>query len=168
MGWSMVVFSVEAKAFASVIAEPLRLRELLEHEPGSAAARGFPRGACELEKTSEGIHFVLTGDAGDTAEPLGFLEYGGATVGNGSLGLGAARAISPEQVKRIDAALRPITSEEFQRRLDPRALLASWPYHDESWDEASTRRYFGEAYAQLHQLVGEAAAAGDGLVLITI
>src|SRR5882762_365214 len=66
--------------------------------------------SAHLEKAWHGLHYLLTGSAGEGGLPLGFLLEGGEEVGE-DLGYGSPRLFQPPEVRQIDAALAPISDD---------------------------------------------------------
>src|SRR5438067_5491236 len=75
---------------------------------------GAEADGCErvvLNKAWHAIHYALTGSRLGGNEPLNFLVDEGTTVGEVDVGFGPARVLTGEQVRRIAAALAPISPE---------------------------------------------------------
>ncbi len=102
-----------------------------------AGGRGRRGGGNEirgsLDKLWHGLHFVLTGSAGEAQGPLAYLLCGGREVGE-DLGYGPARALTSGDTAAFRDALAAVSDEEFDRRFDLAALAANEIYPD-IWDE---------------------------------
>jgi Domain of unknown function (DUF1877) len=119
-----------------------------------------------LEKAWHGLHYLLTGSAGEGGLPLGFLLEGGREVGE-DLGYGSPRLFEPDEVQHLNAVLAPITDDELWSRFDPDAMEAEGVYPG-IWDEeeADLREEYVTYFLELKQVVAQASIGGMGLVVI--
>lgn len=163
MGMRCVLYSAPDAAARKLLADPDGLADFL-------AARG-PKRSLRLEKSWHGLHYVLTGTAGEADGPLGFLLSGGETVGEPDEDDGTdipARLLLPDLVRRLDAALAGITGAEFARRFDPGRLAAEDVYPD-IWRE-SREDLLGEYrghFESLKRFVRSAAKGGEAILVLT-
>jgi lysophospholipase L1-like esterase len=119
-----------------------------------------------LQKAWHGLHYLLTGSAGEGGLPLGFLLEGGREVGQ-DLGYGSPRLFEPGDVQHLNAALAPITEDELWSRFDPIAMEAEGIYPviwDE--DEEELREEYVTYFLELKKVVAQASAGGMGLLVI--
>jgi Domain of unknown function (DUF1877) len=120
------------------------------------------------DKAWHGIHFLLTGTAWEGSFPLNFIVSGGKEIGDVDVGYGPARALTSEEVRRLDAALEPLTSEEMKRRFDPEQMTRLQIY-PEIWDrdpdEDDSLGYLIEYYTDLRDFVRRTAERGHGLLI---
>ncbi len=118
-----------------------------------------------LEKSWHGLHFLLTGSAGESGVPLGFLLEGGQEVGEDD-GYGAPRLFQPKEVQVISAALAPISDDELWSHFDPERMEAENIYPG-IWDEEEEelRDEYLTYFHELKQVVAQAGAGGMGLLV---
>jgi hypothetical protein len=119
-----------------------------------------------LEKAWHGLHYLLTGSAGQGGLPLGFLLEGGREVGE-DLGYGSPRLLEPSEVQQLNAALAPITDEELWSRFEPEAMEAECVYPG-IWDEdeEELREEYLTYFQELKRVVSQASTGGMGLLVI--
>jgi hypothetical protein len=129
--------------------------------------RGGSNGHDELEvdKAWHGLHFLLTGTAWDGDFPLNFIVVGGEEVGE-DLGYGPARALRSEDVRKIDSALEPFTSDELGRRFDAERMteLQIYPF-GWSHDPEGELEYLLEFYGELRAFLRRTAEQGHALLV---
>jgi hypothetical protein len=122
----------------------------------------------DVDKAWHGIHFLLTGTAWEGSFPLNFIVSGGKEVGDVDVGYGPARALMSEDVRRLNAALEPLTSEELKRRFDSEQMTRLQIY-PEIWDrdpeEDDSLAYLIEYYTDLRDFVRRTADRGHGLLV---
>ena len=121
--------------------------------------------AVHLEKSWHGLHFLLTGSAGESGVLLGFLLEGGQEVGEDD-GYGAPRLFQPKEVQEISAALAPISDCELWGQFDPERMEADGVYPG-IWDEEEEelRDEYLSYFHELKQVVEQAGAGGMGLLV---
>jgi hypothetical protein len=129
---------------------------------------GLERGqtpSVHLEKAWHGLHFLLTGSAGESGVPLGFLLEGGQEVGEDD-GYGAPRLFQPGEVQQINAALAPISDDELWGRFDPELMEAESIYPG-IWDEEEEelREEYLSYFHELKKVVAQAGEGGMGLLV---
>jgi hypothetical protein len=120
----------------------------------------------DVDKAWHGIHFMLTGKPEGGAEPLSLAVLGGEEVGD-DMGYGPARFLTPEQVRRVAAALEKLSIDEFASRYAPKEMEAAKVYPEVIWlrDEQEALNYVLEKYQQMIAFYQDAAARGDGAIL---
>jgi hypothetical protein len=129
---------------------------------------GLERGlapSVHLEKAWHGLHFLLTGSAGESGIPLGFLLEGGQEAGEDD-GYGAPRLFQAGEVRQINDALAPISDDELWGRFDPERMEAEGIYPG-IWDEEEEElrdEYLGY-FNELKQVVAQAGEGGMGLLV---
>jgi Domain of unknown function (DUF1877) len=100
--------------------------------------------------------------------PLNFIVSGGKEIGDVDVGYGPARALMSEDVRRLDAELEPLTSEEMKRRFDPEQMTRLQIY-PEIWDrdpdDDDSLGYLIEYYTDLRDFVRRTAERGHGLLI---
>ena len=115
-----------------------------------------------LEKAWHGLHYLLTGSAGEGGLPLGFLLEGGREIGE-DLGYGPARYFEADQVADIARELsRPNLEAEMMARWDPdqMATLGIYPAVFEPDDD----EWLMSAFRKLRQFYVDASAANLAVV----
>ena len=119
----------------------------------------------DVDKAWHGIHFLLTGTAWEGAFPLNFIVSGGKEIGDVDVGYGPARALTSDDVRRLDAALEPLTSDELERRFDPKQMTKLQIY-PEIWadEDDDSLDYLIEYYTDLRDFVRRAAERGHALL----
>jgi Domain of unknown function (DUF1877) len=118
-----------------------------------------------LNKAWHAIHYVLTGSRLGGDEPLNFLVDEGTPVGEVDVGYGPARVLSSDQVRRIAAALAPISPDEVARRVDVARLdrEAIYPGH---WQRNRIDvDYVVSTYREMRDLMVRLAEQRQGVVL---
>jgi hypothetical protein len=122
----------------------------------------------DVDKAWHGIHFLLTGTAWEGSFPLNFIVSGGREIGDVDVGYGPARALTSDEVRRLAAALEPLTSEELKSRFDPDQMTRLQIY-PEMWDrdpdEDDSLGYLIEYYTDLRDFVRRTAERGHGLLV---
>jgi hypothetical protein len=119
-----------------------------------------------LEKSWDGLHRLLTAAAQDDA--LGFLLGGGSEVGV-ALTYGRPRLLSADFVRRLDAALRGVTDDQFWAGFDARRFEEDGVYPG-IWDEPADelREEYVSYVHELKTFVGRVAASGGQIVVVIL
>lgn len=122
----------------------------------------------DVDKAWHGIHYLLTGTAWEGSFPLNFIVSGGKEIGDVDVGYGPARALMSEDVRTLDAALEPLTTEELKRRFDP-AQMTKLQIYPDIWDrdpdDDDSLGYLIEYYTDLRDFVRRTAERGHGLLV---
>jgi hypothetical protein len=121
-----------------------------------------------IEKSWDGLHYLLTGSASRGPEPLCFLKRGGRPVGR-ALAYGRPRLLGSEFVWRLDAALRGITGDELWGRFDAARFTAEGIYPG-IWDEpeGQLREEYLGYFAMLQDFVRRVAGRGGDLLVVVV
>lgn len=119
-----------------------------------------------LEKSWHGLHYLMTGSAWEGAEPLNFLLHGGNPLGDEEEEEGPPRLLSPADVRKLDAALEPLTEDALWSRFDAEAMEAEDVYPS-IWDEPEEelRDEYLNYFRELKTLVRRARDDGKALVI---
>ena len=143
---------------------PADIQRLERAEVYSSLERGQTP-SVHLEKAWHGLHFLLTGSAGESGVPLGFLLEGGQEVGEDD-GYGAPRLFQPGEVQQINTALAPISDDELWGRFDPELMEAESIYPG-IWDEEEEelRDEYLSYFHELKKVVAQAGEGGMGLLV---
>lgn len=126
----------------------------------------FPYGAvdCDIDKSWELIHYLLTGDIADGEPPLGYViplcdeieHVEGATM---------AAILTPLQVKEAADGLAAIDSAAFADRFDFDAMMADEIYPlREGEDEKELYDYLWQNFSDLKAFYQSASASGNYVV----
>lgn len=130
--------------------------------------RDDPAALC-LEKDWQAIHYLLTGSAEGGSDPLGFLMVGGREVG-AETGYGRPRLFAPDDVRRLNDALRAMSDDQFWSRFDAQQFEAEqiYPGHwdDESPDEL--RDAFVATFHEVRDHVARVASSGGQMIFAII
>lgn len=139
--------------------EPEYFTELLRYNNPIAKS-------CSLEKAWHGLHYLLTGQAWDTTEPLGFIVAGGQEIDDSDGGYGPARLFTPQETRQFHSALLPISEEQLWSRFDPEAMQSQGVYPI-IWDEPEEdlKDEYTQYFRDAKQFIADAAAAGQGLIV---
>lgn len=139
-------------------------------DPAAPLSLRPPEGeAPDLDKAWHGIHFLLTGTAGDGEPPLNFLIAGGRAVGKIEVGYGPVRVYTAAETREIATALSAITDAQVRDRYDPVRMQREEVYPDiwgpveEGEDEGLS--YVMENLGILRGVLQTAVEADLGLVV---
>jgi hypothetical protein len=115
-----------------------------------------------------GIHYLLTGTAGEGEEPLNFLVAGGTPVGDVDVGYGPARAFNATETARIASAMSAIDEATMRARFDG-AEMTRLEIYPEIWDrpgdEEDVAGYCIENFDTLKAFIADTAARSAGMVV---
>lgn len=123
-----------------------------------------PEQLIDIDKSWHAIHFLLTGTIWEPVMPAGAL-LGGESVSN-DLGYGPVRLLSGDEVRQFNAVLAGKPGDFIEKSLDFDALARAniypdiWSRHDP--DDIA---YVSHFFDNLRTFFGQAANAGDGVVL---
>jgi hypothetical protein len=124
--------------------------------------------AIDLDKAWHGIHYLLTGTAGEGEEPLNFLVAGGTPVGDVDVGYGPARAFNATETARIASAMSAIDEATMRARFDG-AEMTRLEIYPEIWDrpgdEEDVAGYCIENFDTLKAFIADTAARSAGMVV---
>src|SRR5439155_16823633 len=98
-------------------------------------------------------------------EPLNFLVDEGTPVGEVDVGYGPARALSSEQVRRINTALARIEPDDVARRVDVKKLDEERIYPGNWQRNGYGVDYVVTNYRTMRDCIARAAERGHGLIL---
>jgi hypothetical protein len=163
MGMIGCLKRISARDFERMQADPDLADGLLtpEEEP-----EGFdPFTDYDVDKAWHGIHFLLTGSAGEGDPPLNFLVAGGKEIG-ADIGYGPARGFSVDEVKKIAKALSFVTVEALRSRYNPQQMHRMQIYPDiwESEGEEGLSYLLG-CFEGMRSFVMDGAEQDEALVV---
>ncbi len=147
-----------------LLAKPARIADYLYEDDD-----GFgPYVDMDVDKAWSGLNFLLTGDVGPGAFPLGFLVAGGTSIGDEDVGYGPARGFSNAQVKQIAEALKGLDRNALMAKYDP-AQMASKGVYPAIWkrQEDTVRNFESllEHFDEMREFIKSAAGAGQAMVV---
>lgn len=114
-----------------------------------------------LDQTWHGLHYLMSGEAGTTSKPLGFI-LGGQPFGDINVGNGPARGFASAEVRTIGAALALITPQALKVRFDGPAMSDLGIYPG-GWNAAGLTAVLA-AFDQLKNFVTVTAQAEAGII----
>jgi len=122
----------------------------------------------DLEKTWNGIDFLLTRTDNDKNNPRSWVIFGRKDVGE-DLGYGPARLLSPSDVKEIAMLLKEETPEKLALEYDPK-LMDKQGIYPQIWvrDGQEALSWLLGYYKQLVVFYGNAAKNGQGVLIVLL
>jgi uncharacterized protein DUF1877 len=120
----------------------------------------------DLEKSWQGIHYLLTGTAWESDPPLNFLLAGGREV-DIEIGLGPPRVHTAAETRIIASAFAGIDDAELRRRYAPEEMTRLEIYPD-IWDRnpAAGLEHVLEGVAILRRGLARVVGQGHGLLIM--
>ena len=122
----------------------------------------------DLDKSWQGIHYLLTGTSWEGDKPLNFLVAGGRSVGDIDVGYGPARVLSSAETRAAHEALAQLTEDDLRVRFNPADMMKKEIY-PEIWDrspeEDDTLGYLLEYTRTLRGFLAQAVERKQGLVV---
>jgi hypothetical protein len=123
----------------------------------------------DLDKAWQPLHFLLTGTAWEGEEPGCYLVRGGEElIDDDELGYSSIRALTPEQISRLDEFLMELSHETLRRRFDRERMVALEIYSKrrdrDTVDAADEVYYLLEAFDALRSFAAATAKRGDGAI----
>jgi Domain of unknown function (DUF1877) len=94
---------------------------------------GDPPNHIDIDKTWDGLHYLVTCRCWFIKTPWSNVILGGIPIGP-EIGYGQARYLLPKQVQQIAKALTGLSREELAKRYDPKAMNAAKVY-PELWGQ---------------------------------
>jgi hypothetical protein len=119
-----------------------------------------------LEGTWHGLHYLFTGTAWEGEEPACLLLKGGDDLGDDEIGNSVPRVVRPQRLEEFAKYLSQLSDTELTRRYNP-VMMMKLDIDPGQWDEREQEELAGllAAYRDVRDFVGQAAAAGDGLII---
>jgi Domain of unknown function (DUF1877) len=115
----------------------------------------------DIDKSWQGIHFLLTGTARDGEPPLSWVMLAPTQIGE-DVGAGPARLLMPDQVAEVSKALAAITPDKLKKRCDWQLMNDSEIY-PQNW-RVGDEEYLAENFARAKKLYESAARRRMGVV----
>ncbi len=122
-----------------------------------------PANHLDIDKSWQGIHFLLTGDAWAGAPPLALAILGGIEVG-GDVGYGPARYLTPAEVKQVASALAAVSRHQLAAKYSSASFIEADIY-PEIWDEGDEALdYLLVNFDALIEFYRQASIRGDAVL----
>ena len=120
----------------------------------------------DIDKTWDGIIFLLTGQSLDTAEHhLTRILFSGQLIDEEQdLGLGPAHYLTPEEVVELNNEISKITVEDLKKKFNPEKMnqLEIYP---SIWNEGDDAfEYLMEGFSSVQQIFAEAAKNNEAII----
>ena len=122
----------------------------------------------DFDKAWHALHFMLTGGADNTEDPLGVIAQDEEKFGADENGFGGFAVISPERMKAFDLALKELDDQTLASRYDPVATDANDIYMADVFadDGDEAFEYVTQGVPDLRQFASRCAQSGDGALRI--
>lgn len=157
MGMVWLMTRASDAQMAEQFADPSHVYDFVNSDEGDQAGR-----VLDLDKQWHAVHFLLTGSAGPTDNPLSLIVGRFEEIGPDN-GYGAAWFIPKEALTAFDRALAGLTDEQWAARYDAVAAVAEQVYLAETLqdegDEVLT--FLADDIARLRAFVAAAVRVGD-------
>ncbi len=158
---SMTFYAVALPAgqAATFLSDPRRMIDALQRKDDTIL---------KLDKSWQGLHYLMTGSAEQPKGVLGQAILGGREVGE-DLGYGPARVLTPENVKKIAVALAQVTQASLAARYDP-ATMERLKIYPPIWTREGTEglRFLQNYLPALKAFYQRAADSGSEVVLLLV
>ena len=142
----------QQKAVFQSIAEQLAKKQGWDEHVARDSAR--PRVASDdlgplldIQKAWHGVHFLLTGTAGEAPGPLGHTILGGTPMGEDT-GYGPPRVLQPEEVAQVAVALGGLSREALAGRYDAAALESAQVYPG-GWEDPDCLAWLLDSFEEV-------------------
>ena len=165
MGMTATFVQVSPDLLERILADPSLMLKIYEEETESEEFEGETFAMVDIDKSWQGIHFLLTGDPEGGALPLANAILGGAPLDN-SEEYEETRFLSPEEVTEVTEALTDVTAEHLERRYDPE-LMDQLDIYPGYWmrDREESLEYLISYYNDLKQFYESAAREGKAMII---
>lgn len=120
----------------------------------------------DLDKSWDGIIFLLTGQSLDTAEHhLVRVLFSGQIIDEEQdLGYGPAHYLTPEQVSELNTEISTITIADLKQNFDPKKMNEQEVYPT-IWDEGDDAfDYVADGFLALQDAFAKAAKNGEAII----
>lgn len=119
-----------------------------------------------LDKSWDGIHFLLNATESPNNETLRFLYEGGESVGEIDVGYGPARVMKYEFVCNLKDALDDVSEEELKSRFNPQKMTEVYPsIWDREAELESNREWLLVNIRSLREFLSKAKEYGMGMMV---
>ncbi len=124
-------------------------------------------GVCDVDKSWQTIHYLLTGQAWGGQSPAAQAIMGGTEIGP-DLGYGPVRCLDADQVKRVATALNEISAEELANRFDAEAMESQGIYAFSAEDADEELEMAKDYFNQLKDFYQETANREQAMLLLIV
>ena len=155
---------IEPEQLERLKANPLALEDFFMAQSGRKKSA---EKQLDLGKTFDALHFLLTGSAEPIDTPASLLLLAGQPIGDVDVGYGPATAATPAEVAALASFLDEQPQSALRQRFESREMAKSKVYIGDALQrdgEEGLNELLEDAEA-LRVFVGQARAAGDGLVI---
>ncbi|WP_430788757.1 YfbM family protein [Actinoplanes sp. G11-F43] len=151
MGISMIGSRLPVDQWQAVIEDPGRAWRVLD-DPG-----------IHLQKSWQGLHYLLTGTRGRVSAGVGSAILGGTEIGEDP-GYGPPRLLTPDEVAAVASALDATDPPTLRARYDPEVLEEADVYPG-AWPDKGFDDFLGPYYDALRDFYRSAAAGGQAVIM---
>ncbi|UZQ56117.1 YfbM family protein [Trichothermofontia sichuanensis B231] len=153
---------VRDSTIEALLANPEAIYGIVDAEPDEADPDHL-----DLGKYWHILHYILTGEAGEGAWPIGFLLAGGIPIGEEDLGYGPARALWASEVTTLADLVDAIDAATVADRCSSERLQAAdlYPGFGEGHGDTELRAASGAMFEKLRTFLQQAAATQQGLLV---
>jgi hypothetical protein len=152
----------------ALLEAPDKLEEFLDDEEDFGDEEGATFLELDIGEAWHGLQYLLTGTAWEGKAPLDFLVRGGEDVGDIPSDEGTARVFTPDEVKKLSAALNAVSADTLRKRFDPDELQGQDIYPgtwDEPTDDVDPLEELLSYFAELKKFVAAVAKRGHALLV---
>lgn len=159
MGIAAFFTSIPQQTLQSLLEDPEKVVELLYPDDDED-----PPNSMDVDKAWHGLHYLLTGEAEGSDEPLALAILEGTEIGP-ELDFGPARYLTADEVKAVAQALAALTPEALAQRYNPRDMQEKQIY-PQIWerDDPNDVEYLLDFFPTLQQFYADAAMRGDAVI----
>lgn len=118
----------------------------------------------DLDKSWNGIHFLLTESDFEGDPPLSFILNWGREIGEVDFGFGAARSFSNEQVRELNLELKKLSNGVLRERFDPGKMRDVYALNLEDDPDAELEWLF-EYIDPMREFIERTANKNFGLIV---
>lgn len=167
---------IQAGKLENLNPEDKLLFDKAHHELTDISRKGVLQGIASLQKKSQprekalcldkswqGIHYLLTGVAEGGGPPLSWTVRGDKEIPDIEklLGYGPARFLTPTQVKSVSRALTVFTRDKFLQGFEAKTMVAAKIYAVRGQED---REYLWTYFRKLKAYYSQAAKEGKGML----
>ncbi|GGO02819.1 YfbM family protein [Saccharibacillus kuerlensis] len=119
----------------------------------------------DLDKSWQGLHYLLCGDPYGGEGPLFDALMGGRPLNEGEEEDMIVRYLTPDQVRDVAEALESIERKDLARGFEPDDMNESGVYPAPDWNEEGELDYLLDYYEPMRNHYRSAAEAGEGMLI---
>ncbi|MEM9344019.1 MAG: YfbM family protein [Pseudomonadota bacterium] len=152
------IYSADQQTVERLVANPDSAEKFLEDVPDEDI--------CDIDKSWNALHFLLTGDSWGGPFPGGFIMAGNP-IGDGTgWGYGPLRYFSAAQVAEVDDVLRQTTATDLIARSNATAMNEAEIYPEPWNDPIDEGGYLSTNYQKMQRFVAKARSGGRCLLVL--